>query len=120
MSGLRNLIFSLGLQNLHKTAKQVDENAESAPQPGRGTERQANARSFTPTSAPASPSRSSASGASPTMVTATPEILPPEPTADKSDKERTWSSKGKGRRDRRDAYDDVDILPSWRGQYKKK
>ena len=120
LSGLRNLIFSLGLQNLHKEAKPADEDAESAPQPGRGTERQVNARSFTPASAPAGSSRSSASGASPTLVTATPEILPPEPAADKTDKERSWASKGKARRDRRDAFDDVEILPSWRGQYKKK
>ena len=120
MSGLRNLIFSLGLKNLNKAAKSEDEEAEFVPQPGRGTERQVGARPFAPVPSPVNSSRSSASGASPTQVTATPEILPPEPTADKSDKERSWSSKSKGRRDRRDAYDDVEILPSWRGQYKKK
>jgi len=120
MSGLRNLIFSLGMQNLHKAAKPRDEEAESAPQPSRGTERQGNARSFAPAPAAVSPARSSASSASPTQVTATPEILPPEPTSDKTDKKNSWTSKGKARRDRRDSYDDVEILPSWRGQYKKK
>jgi hypothetical protein len=120
MSGLRNLMFSLGLQNLHKAAKPEDEGAESAPQPGRETERQVNARSFAASSAPVSLSRSGESNTSPTLVTAPPEILPPEPTSDKTDKGRSWSSKGKARRDRRDAYDDVEILPSWRGQYKKK
>ena len=120
MSGLRNLIFSLGLKNLNKAAKPEDEEAELVPQPGSGTERQVNARPFAPAPSPVNSSRSSASGSSPTQVTATPEILPPEPTADKSDKEQSWSSKGKTRRDRRDAFDDVEILPSWRGQYKKK
>ena len=120
MSGLRNLIFTLGLKNLNKEAKPEDEAAESAPQPGRGTERQANARSFTPVPAQPSPSRSSASGASPILVTAQPEILPPEPSTEKIDKERSWKSKSVARHDRRDAFDDVEILPSWRGQYRKK
>jgi hypothetical protein len=119
MSGLRNLIFSLGLQNLHKAAKPRNEEAESAPLPGKVPERQVNARSFAPAPAPVTPSRSSTSIASPTQVTAQPEFLPPEPISDKSDKDRS-RSKGKASRDRRDSFDDVEILPSWRGQYKKK
>jgi hypothetical protein len=120
MSGLRNLIFTLGLKNLNKEAKPGDEAAESAPQPGRGTERQVNVRSFTPAPAQPGPSRSSVSSASPTLVTAQPEILPPEPSTEKMDKERSWKSKSVARHDRRDAFDDVEILPSWRGQYRKK
>jgi len=87
--------------------------------PGRGTERQVNARSFTPASAPAG----HPGAAHPRFANAgdrDPEILPPEPASDNTDKERSWASKGKARRDRRDAFDDVEILPSWRGQYKKK
>jgi hypothetical protein len=120
MSGLRNLIFSLGLKNLHKEEERRDEDAESVLQPGRGTERQVFAKTSAPTPASVSLSRSSASDDSPTLVTAPPEILPPKPAAEKTDKERTWTSKATARRDRRDAYDDVEILPSWRGQYKKK
>jgi len=120
MSGLRNLIFSMGLKNLNKEAKPGVEEAESAPQPGKGTERPANARAFAPAPAPVSSSRSSASDASPTLVTAPPEILPPEQAAEKTDKKSSWANKIKARRDRRDAFDDVEILPSWRGQYKKK
>jgi hypothetical protein len=40
-------------------------------------------------------------------VTAEPEFLPPKPEKPK-------------RRERSDAFDDVQILPSWRGQYKRK
>jgi hypothetical protein len=105
---------------LNKEAKPGVEEAESAPQPGKGTERPANARAFAPAPAPVSSSRSSASDASPTLVTAPPEILPPEQAAEKTDKKSSWANKIKARRDRRDAFDDVEILPSWRGQYKKK
>jgi hypothetical protein len=58
-----------------------------------------------------------------TLVTAPPEFLPPKPMVETTDADRdnTWTGgTSAARRDRRDAYDDVDILPSWRGQYKKK
>jgi hypothetical protein len=54
-----------------------------------------------------------------TLVTAQPEFLPP-----KSDAEAEGKAAKKGstptRQDRRDSADDVEILPSWRGQYKKR
>jgi hypothetical protein len=120
MSGLRNLISSLGLKNLHKEEEGREEDAEFILQPGRGTERQVFARTSAPAPAQISLSRSGASDDSPTLVTAPPEILPPKPADENTGKGRSWASKGKARRDRRDAYDNVEILPSWRGQYKKK
>lgn len=47
-------------------------------------------------------------------VTTTPEFLPPRKTrTSRLEEEAT-------RRDRRDTFDDVSILPSWRGQYRRK
>ena len=55
----------------------------------------------------------------PTVVTAQPEILPPKPDAGPESK---GAKKGNSpiRRDRYDTADDIEVLPSWRGQYKKK
>jgi hypothetical protein len=39
---------------------------------------------------------------------------------ERTDKEHVPAGNSTSRRDRREAYDDVEILPSWRGQYKKK
>jgi hypothetical protein len=39
---------------------------------------------------------------------------------ERSDKEHSSAGNSTSRRDRREAYDDVEILPSWRGQYRKK
>lgn len=58
---------------------------------------------------PLAPSRGSTR-----QVTTTPEFLPPR---------KTWLSRFEGdvnRRERRDTVDDVAILPSWRGQYRRK
>lgn len=55
----------------------------------------------------------------PTLVTANPEILPPKP--DTATQARESKLKDKiDRRDRRETFDDVEVLPSWRGQYKKR
>jgi hypothetical protein len=39
---------------------------------------------------------------------------------EKTDKENSALNGGTSRRDRRETYDDVEILPSWRGQYKRR
>jgi hypothetical protein len=69
------------------------------------------------TPALATPIGSGAVNASPKLVTATPEFLPPRPTVEEA--ENSKPSRFKNRRDRADDFDDVQILPSWRGQYRK-
>jgi capsular polysaccharide biosynthesis protein len=49
------------------------------------------------------------------MVTAVPEFLPPRKTG-----ETKRDPDAASRRDRRDTLDDVSVLPSWRGQYRRK
>lgn len=53
-------------------------------------------------------------------VVTTPEILPPKEFIPVSDQQAAADKIGDARHDRRDAYDEVNILPSWRGQYRKK
>lgn len=48
-------------------------------------------------------------------ITTVPEILPPRETRDVS-----RDDEAAGRRDRRDTWDGVAVLPSWRGQYRRK
>jgi hypothetical protein len=42
------------------------------------------------------------------------------PSFESEEKEHVWDDADNARRDRRDPVDPVQILPSWRGQYKKK
>jgi polysaccharide biosynthesis transport protein len=49
------------------------------------------------------------------QVTTVPEFLPPRKT-----RPSRWESESGSNRDREDAMDDVAILPSWRGQYRRK
>jgi hypothetical protein len=53
-------------------------------------------------------------------VMAEPEFLPPREFIPIRNEDSEQDNEGNARRDRRDPYDPVDILPSWRGQYKKK
>jgi hypothetical protein len=69
------------------------------------------------TPALATPTGSGAVNASPRLVTATPEFLPPRPAVEEA--ENSQPSRFKNRRERADDFDDVQILPSWRGQYRK-
>jgi uncharacterized protein involved in exopolysaccharide biosynthesis len=133
LSGLRERSFGEALKNLNRP---VDPCADSfglaepllEPAPviearSRGPEPSLTDK-VAPKVTPASASRVSvplpartrpitASGA----VTAQPEILPPTPAAAARGKESKGNS---DRRDRRDTFDDVEVLPSWRGQYKKR
>jgi hypothetical protein len=51
------------------------------------------------------------------LVTAAPEFLSPNPLVEEA--ENSQPSRFRNRRDRQDDFDDVQILPSWRGQYRK-
>lgn len=48
-------------------------------------------------------------------VTAVPEFLPP-----KLKRQAIWEAEAAARRERRDTVDDLAVLPSWRGQYRRK
>jgi len=118
LSGLKNLLFVLGLKDLHKGEEPQEPEAEALPEPERVSERPAFVHAYA--SAPAAGARNRAARTSSPHVTAAPEFLPPGPKAEKAEKENLWQNDAAGHRDRRDAYDEVQILPSWRGQYKKK
>ena len=116
MSGLRNLIFSLGLKNA-QSGEEVAEPAPQTPPPVLPVhERPVFDRSYAP--APHAPGRSETASAQPTIVTAPPEFLPPRTVQVDTVKESMGPTAATNRRDRRDTFDDVQILPSWRGQYR--
>jgi len=115
MTGLRNLIQTLGMKTPPPEAFEQAAQASRPPEPVQP--RPVYPR--TPPPMPQPPAWNNVTGASPTLVTAPPEFLPPRPMVEKEEKERS-SSNNSTRRDRRDTYDDVEILPSWRGQYKRK
>jgi capsular polysaccharide biosynthesis protein len=133
LSGLRSLLFVLGVKESRKGEEQAErsipERAGSErpslerlvperPSPERPSPERPNfQRSIS--QAPASLSASSAQGASPRLVTATPEVLPPKPVV--IDVNKLDESKGESstRQDRRASFDGIEILPSKRGQYKK-
>jgi len=109
LSGLRNLLFVLGVKQEAQAKEPAAETAEKASAP-----------------APAFDQRSgwaNAAGpvdsASPRVVSAQPEFLPPKPLVIEIDRTDAHVGESSTRQDRRAAFDRVDILPSRRGQYKK-
>jgi hypothetical protein len=138
LSGLRGLFFALGLKEMKEASQPAAESSEAAaapaPQPkvpdqtepvqaaavhaAPEPEAQGSTETAVPVANAVAPipepeyAFAAANGNGlhkdlPWRVTAEPEFLPPKlekPT----------------RRDRRDTFDDLQILPSWRGQYKKK
>lgn len=94
LSGLRNLLFVLGVKNTHGEQESSDQQAPSN-QPG------------------------AMHGATPRQVTAQPEFLPPRPVVIEFDNTDSHVGESSTRQDRRTPFDRVEILPSKRGQYKK-
>ena len=117
MSGLRNLIYSLGLKNAHSN-KEDDEQPAPLPPAEPLLQRPAFTNSYA--QVPYTPAANGAASRAATLVTAPPEILPPKPMVEQNEKHHAPVGASASRRDRRDTYDDVEILPSWRGQYKKR
>jgi hypothetical protein len=99
LSSLKNLFASTSLNHLNEA---------------REAGRTAVDRTFVPVPEPAP-----IADISQRQVMARPEFLPPKPVV-QAGKERGWQAGSTDRRDRREAYDEVEILPSWRGQYRKK
>ncbi|HTX74669.1 MAG TPA: hypothetical protein VMD29_00595 [Terracidiphilus sp.] len=115
LSGLRSLFVSLGVQNLHHGAEQRKAEALGEPRVERLPERAVYAQ-------PAEPiATGDPNGA---QVTARPEIIPPRFDAEAAQREkeaRTPKTPVKPPPiNRWDSPDDVEILPSRRGQYRRR
>jgi uncharacterized protein involved in exopolysaccharide biosynthesis len=117
LSGLRSLFSVLGVKDQPKAAEPAAKEAEVARPFEPANNRTDYTKGMALTPALATPIGSGAVNASPKLVTATPEFLPPRPTVEEA--ENSKPSRFKNRRDRADDFDDVQILPSWRGQYRK-
>lgn len=116
LGGLRNLFVSLGLKSLSKDEE--GNGAESVPElpANHITERPVYQESLPPI-----PAQTAAAAAA--LVTATPEFLPPRPLVEVTEKEPepdAHPSAAAPRPTRRDSSDEIQTLPSWRGQYRKR
>jgi hypothetical protein len=112
LSGLRNLLVSLGRKSLNKDGDSAAESdSDLEPRFERATLRPAYADTSLPD--PDSPE-----GGDPVRLTARPEILPPKAVAE-VEKEKESVRPTPPRRDNPDG-EEIQTLPSWRGQYRKK
>jgi len=117
LSGLRSLLSELGVKNRQQAKEPAVKDAEAARQSDPAIDGTVFARAITLTPALATPAGNGAAGASPRLVTAVPEFLPPKPIVEEPEKSKP--SRFRKRRDRQDEPDDVQVLPSRRGQYRK-
>jgi hypothetical protein len=115
LSGLRDVLFSRVHNNPDRSGE-FEREEEAMPPLENETQRPVYGEAFVPypESQPAPVS------ATPTHVIAPPEFLPPKTTTASLDRGRSWEEGTTARRDRRDPFDEVAILPSWHGQYRKK
>ena len=115
LSGLRSLLFTLGLKE-SDIETETDEFVDHlSPQSGRVAEHPVLARSPRPAPAPVA-----SSGSSPRFGTAPPEVLPPAPIGETAGKGNAPAEESTFYGGRDSGYDEVQILPSRRGQYKGK
>jgi hypothetical protein len=113
LSGLRKLLLSPGLKGVSQAGPLAARGAETA-RPQQETPAQpVPPRSYTPF--PGGPAAEDRSAAAPTQ-----ESQSPKASFESEEAEHAWADGDNARRDRRDPVDEVQILPSWRGQYKKK
>jgi hypothetical protein len=112
LGGLRNLLVSLGRRSLINNGELADESDfDLEPRFERAKVRPAG------TDAPLPAADAPGDGA-PTRLTAHAELLPPKPPAE-AKKENEAVRPTPPRRENRDG-DEIQTLPSWRGQYRKK
>lgn len=111
LSGLRNLLFVLGVKDSQSPEEAAKPHTTSGASFDYRVERTI---PHTPADEPAE-----MRGASPRLVTATPEFLPPRPVVLEFEKSEPRSGESGSRLDRRDTKERVEILPSRRGQYRK-
>jgi hypothetical protein len=117
LSGLRNLLFVLGVKDPHGAEEKPERPAGSGSDFDLRNERTAADRAMAEDAANSAPI--SIGGASPRLVTAPPEFLPPKAIVVNVDREDGHAGESATRQDRRAAYDGIEILPSRRGQYKR-
>ena len=114
LSGLRNLLVSLGIETLHQGVEQRKAEAQSDARPPRMPvpERAIQAQPAGPDPSGNFPGDS---------VTARPEIIPPRFQADTAEHEKAAKAPKTPIKSPRvwENSDDVDILPSRRGQYRR-
>jgi succinoglycan biosynthesis transport protein ExoP len=124
LGGLRSLLVSLGLRSLNNKDADLREAETSDPRHERAPERPAERPVYAEPLAPlATSAQAHAPTAEPVEVVATPEFLPPKPMVEITEKEPEKEQARPAappRKNRWDSTDDVDTLPSWRGQYRKK
>ena len=110
LGGLRNLLVTLGLHTIRK-----DGDAPSAaPLPDRPAPRPVYAEPMVPFARQTEPNPTQS-------VMAIPEFLPPTVAAEPAESEKEAARPAKQSRPTRwDTSDDVETLPSWRGQYRKR
>lgn len=113
LSGLRKLLLSPGLRGVNKAKPLAARRAEAATSLEETPVQRVPPRSYTPF--PGTPAGEDRSATSPAQ-----ESLSPKALFESEEKEHVWMDGENARRDRRDPVDPVEILPSWRGQYKKK
>ena len=112
LAGLRNLLVSLGRRSLNNTGEPAGEsNCDLEPRFERATPR----TGYPDTPLPAADAEDNGA---PTRLTAQPEFLPPKPVVE-GEKEKEAVRPTALRRDYPE-NDDIQTLPSWRGQYRKK
>jgi hypothetical protein len=121
LDGLRGKSFQQGFKNLRRRQGVPEEPTTRFSDPVHEPE-----SSAAPTASATTPEVSAASRPekkvvpSKHRVTAEPELLPPPREYIPIRDETAEAGDDQDRRDRRDPYDEVNILPSWRGQYRKK
>jgi hypothetical protein len=113
LSGLRNLLVSLGRRSLIEDEYGANE-AEAEPRFARANVRPAYHEP------PPGETEPAESASVPVRVTAPPEFLPPRPAAEpEKEKDPVRPTPPVPRRER-ESPDEIQTLPSWRGQYRKK
>jgi hypothetical protein len=111
LSGLRNMLVSLGRRSLLEDEYGVEE-ADTEPRFERATVRPAYHEPPT--------TETESGGSAPVRVTAPPEFIRPQPAAEaEKEKEPLRPTPPVARRER-ESPDEIQTLPSWRGQYRKK
>jgi hypothetical protein len=113
LSGLRKLLLSPGLRGVNKAKPLAARGAEAASPVDETPMQRVSPQSYMPL--PRGPAGEDRSAAPPKQ-----ESQSPQASFESEEKEHAWADGENARRDRRDPVDPVQILPSWRGQYKKK
>lgn len=122
LGGLRNLFASLGLKTANREGEFSEADAPAEPRYER-VERPAERPVYAEPIAPiATAAAARVPGADPVEVVAQPEFLPPKPMVETMEKEPEKETRPPAppRKNRWDSSEDIETLPSWRGQYRKK